>query len=107
MNRGIDKQPRAETDLIDCFGYIGEHGGLEAADRFLEAVDATLRLIAKTPGIGAPHETDKPRLEGVRCTRVSKFKKYLLFYRSFDDRIELVRVLHGARDIDQILDDEE
>jgi plasmid stabilization system protein ParE len=26
-------------------------------------------------------------------------------YRAFDDRIELVRVLHGARDIRQVLDD--
>jgi len=27
---------------------------------------------------------------------------YLLFYRHVDDTIELIRVLHGARDIDRL-----
>jgi plasmid stabilization system protein ParE len=37
---------------------------------------------------------------------VSKFKRYPVFYRTFDDRIEVVRVLHGVRDIRKILDAE-
>jgi plasmid stabilization system protein ParE len=38
---------------------------------------------------------------------VTKFKRYLLFYLTVDDRIEVVRVLHGAQDIRRILNAED
>ncbi len=104
MNRAIIKLPRAETDLIGCYTYLGEQASIETADRFLNAVDKTLSLIAKSPGIGAPHETNHPQLTELRSLPVSKFKRYVLYYQAFDDRIEVVRVLHGARDIRRILD---
>ncbi len=40
------------------------------------------------------------------CGRVKGFEKYLIFYRVFDNYIEIVRVLHSAQDIDSIMDDE-
>ncbi len=85
---------------------MAEQASEATADRFLAAVEKTLGLLARSPGIGAPHETNNPRLNGLRSTAVSKFKRYIVFYRSFDDRLELVRVLHGARDIRSILDAE-
>jgi len=103
MSRPIIKLPRAEKDLIGYYAYLGDERSIETADRFLDAVDRTLALIAKSPGIGAPHQTSNPRLAGLRSLPVSKFKRYLLSYQPFDDRIELVRVLHGARDIGRIL----
>ncbi|MGO9463795.1 MAG: type II toxin-antitoxin system RelE/ParE family toxin [Isosphaeraceae bacterium] len=104
MSRAIVKLPRAERDLIIYYAYLGDQRSLETADRFLDAVDTTLALIAESPGIGVPHQTSNPRLAGLRSLPVSKFKRYLLFYQTFDDRIELVRVLHGARDVGRILD---
>lgn len=29
-----------------------------------------------------------------------RFADYLIFYRRFEDRIEILRVLHGARDLE-------
>ncbi len=106
MSRAVIKLPRAESDLIGCYAYLGEEASIQTADRFLNAVEKTLNLIATSPGIGATHQTNKLQLAGLRVLAVSKFKRYLLFYRAFDDRIELVRVLHGARDIRRILDAE-
>lgn len=106
MTRAVVKLPRAEADLIGCYAYLGEQSSEATADRFLAAVEKTLGLLARSPGIGAPHETNNPWLPGLRSLPVSKFKRYILFYRAFDDRIELVRVLHGARDIRSILDAE-
>src|SRR4051794_6043967 len=103
MSRAVVKRPRAEADLIGCYAYLGEKASDATADRFLAAVEKTLGLLARSPGIGAPHDTNNPRLSGLRYFPVSKFKPYILFYRAFDDRIELVRVLHGARDIPTIL----
>ncbi|MGH9942446.1 MAG: type II toxin-antitoxin system RelE/ParE family toxin [Pyrinomonadaceae bacterium] len=31
-------------------------------------------------------------------------KNYLIFYQPFEDRIDILRVLHGARDIESIFD---
>ena len=106
MNRAVVKRPRAEADLIAGYAYLGEHASARTADRFLAAVEKTLGLIASSPGIGTPHATNNPHLAGLRTFPVTKFKRFILFYQAFDDRIELVRVLHGARDIRRILDDE-
>jgi plasmid stabilization system protein ParE len=54
MSRVVIKLPRAEADLIGCYAHLGEQASVETADRFLTAVDRTLGLIAKSPGIGAP-----------------------------------------------------
>ena len=104
MSRAVIKLPRAESDLIGFYAHLGEEASIQVADRFLHAVEKTLNLIARSPGIGTAHQTNKPELTGLRSVAVSKFKRYLLFYRAFDDRIELVRVLHGARDIRRIID---
>jgi toxin ParE1/3/4 len=105
MSRAIVKLPQAEADLIGCYAYLGESATIRTADRFLDAAERTLAVLAKSPGIGAAHKTKKRELSGLRSLPVSKFKKYVLFYHTFDDRIELVRVLHGARDIRRILGD--
>jgi toxin ParE1/3/4 len=34
-------------------------------------------------------------------------RDYLVFYRLVDDFVEVVRVLHGARDIEALLEEEE
>ena len=35
MSRAIIKFPRAESDLIGCYAYLGEEASIETADRFL------------------------------------------------------------------------
>jgi toxin ParE1/3/4 len=47
-----------------------------------------------------------PRLAGLRVGRVEGFEKHLIFYRPGDDGVEIIRVLHGARDIDSVLDED-
>ncbi len=58
------------------------------------------------PGIGERRESRNPRLHGLRIWRVEGFENHLIFYRPADDGIEIVRVLHGARDIDRIFAEE-
>lgn len=36
----------------------------------------------------------------LRIWPVKRFEAYLLFYLADDDSVELVRLLHGSRDID-------
>ena len=56
------------------------------------------------PRIGPKCEVANPALADLRWFRVKDSKNYLIFYREIDNGIEVIRVLHGARDIDSILD---
>jgi len=46
----------------------------------------------------------RPELEGLRCFRIRGFENHFVFYRPHESGIEVVRVLHGARDLESILD---
>ena len=53
------------------------------------------------PAIGWPCKVNVPQLQGARTFRVSeRFADYLIFYRRFENRIDILRVLHGARDLE-------
>ena len=54
--------------------------------------------------MGERWESANPRLAGLRVWRIEGFPKYLIFYRLVTGGIEIVRVLHGARDIDRVLE---
>lgn len=42
---------------------------------------------------------------GIRQWRLPGFENYLIFYRPLDDGVEILRVLHGARDIQRIFEE--
>lgn len=59
--------------------------------------------LIQTPGIGKVVRFAPNRMGEVRQWRVKLFADYLVFYRVDDDRIDILRVLHGARDLAEIL----
>jgi toxin ParE1/3/4 len=76
------------------------------ARRFLVQAEATMQRLARMPGIGTRYDPDEP-LYGKLCyLPISGFAANLVFYRPIPDGIEVLRVLHGARDIPSILTDE-
>jgi toxin ParE1/3/4 len=98
--------PAADTDLDDQAAYLAREASLDVALRFYDAAAATFEEIARMPGLGERRPTANPRLEGLRVRRIRGFEKHLIFYRPVADGIEIVRVLHGARDIDRLLEPE-
>ena len=75
--------------------------------RFFDAVCHTFAKLAQMSGMGRLYPVSNPRLEGLRKWSVKGFEKHLIFYLSFDDYIEIVRILNGARDIEVILEQQE
>ena len=57
------------------------------------------------PEMGSPREFENPRLTGLRMWPIKGFLRYLIFYRPFEDGIEIIRVLRGEQDITAILKD--
>ena len=66
-------------------------------DRLLEAAEKTFDFIAAHPELGSQRSFHK--LVGVRSRAVDGFCNYLVFYQSRGDRIVILRVLHGMRDL--------
>lgn len=103
-SRRIIKRPRAYQDLDEQAAYL-QRESPRVAIRFLEAADAAFASLAERPTIGRVYDPDNPRLAGVRTFLISGFP-HLIFYRPLDDGIEVLRVLHGARDLPRVLQEE-
>jgi toxin ParE1/3/4 len=78
---------------------------MDAAAKFLDALERDYLKLLRMPGMGAKREFENPRFVDLRSWPVSGFRNYLIFYRRISSGIEIVRVLHGARDIESIFED--
>jgi toxin ParE1/3/4 len=58
------------------------------------------------PGMGTRYEPDEPLYADLRYLPISRFRLYLVFYRPVQGGIEVLRALHGARDIHGVLAEE-
>ena len=97
-------RPQALADLEQIFVYIAE-SDLDAADRFLLNFEKSVGLLADQPGLGSLPRFRKRELPGIRSWPVKGFRRVLIFYRFAEERIDIVRVLHTARDIAGIFED--
>ena len=93
----------AKRDLDTHAAFIGEDSP-QSALRFLEAAEESLKQLAEMPAMGTRYDPLDPRLAGLRRFRVRGFENYLIFYLPIEGGIEVVRVLHAARDIERIFE---
>jgi toxin ParE1/3/4 len=95
----ISKLARAKTDLVEIWDYIADNSEAQA-DAFIDQIDRKLVLLAENPTIG------RMRDELAENMRSFPFGRYVIFYIATSDGIQIVRVLHGARDLATIFRDE-
>ena len=91
---------QAGEDLDEAWEFISRRNE-EAADLLLDQILDRARLHAQFPGMGRPRDDLRP---GLRSFVV---KPYLVFFRPVADTIEVIRVIHGSRDIERIMDEDE
>jgi toxin ParE1/3/4 len=89
----------AEADLDALWDYIAADN-VKAADRMVDAVLESSRIHVRFPEMGRRRDELRP---GLRSFVVSP---YVVFYRPVENTIEVLRVLHGARDIKSIMESE-
>jgi len=104
MNYRLRIYPSADADVDDAARFIAQDN-LTAALRFYDAVDQTYRQIREHPTRWPRYELDHPRLANLRKRSVLGFRNYLVFYQIDVNIVEIIRVLHGARDIPTLFDD--
>ena len=94
--------PRVDSDIDACFSWIAKDNPV-AALRVLDAIELTCDVLSRMPGIGSPRYAEIPLVCGIRMLAIKDFEKYLLFYLESEDCVDVIRVLHGARDIPEAL----
>jgi toxin ParE1/3/4 len=96
-------QPAAQRDLEEITDFLDQRS-LQVAIRFTFKASETFDKLLSMPGLGSLLEIPNPALLGVRAWPIRGFKNYIVFYRARDYGIEILRVLHGARDIEKIFE---
>lgn len=89
----IVRNARAEDDLIAIWLHVARDSEA-AADRLLDRIEARWQQLAIYPLSGAPRDDIAP---GIRHLVVGD---YLTLYRVGGGAIEIIRVLHGKRNIE-------
>ncbi|MGA9543600.1 MAG: type II toxin-antitoxin system RelE/ParE family toxin [Candidatus Sulfotelmatobacter sp.] len=93
-------RPRAFVDLADIWAFIAKDS-VKHADRFAALIDSQFGSLARRPHMG------RSRPELATDLRSFPVGRYVIFYVPTPKGVEIVRVLHGARDIESVLHDEE
>lgn len=94
----VARRPLAEADIFEVWDYIADDS-MGAADRWVDQLDEKFQLIATQPMMGRAREELVPGL------RSFPFRRHVIFYMPTGNGIDVVRVLHGARDIDAVFGD--
>lgn len=88
----IRRLPGAVADLDEIYEYVAERDP-SAADRLADDVTASIEQLAVHPYLGRErpdiHVTARSRPVG----------NYLVLYRVAPDTVDIVRIMHGARDL--------
>lgn len=93
---GFRLLPEAEADIEAIADYIAEDN-LGAALRWVDGIEERCAQLANMPGLGVARPDVRPDL------RMLPTGNYLILYRQAGDEVEIVRVLHGARQWQDLL----
>lgn len=84
----------AGSDLHDIWLYVyRESASLVSADRVVQQIEETAQQYAHQPLLG---ELRAEFTEGLRCFAAGN---YVVFYLPTESGIEVIQIIHGARDI--------
>lgn len=90
-------KPAAERDVAHLVHYSFSQR-IEVAGRFHAAIEDACKRLADSPELGGRIASDSEAVAGMRMWPVPGFRSYLIFYRPLSAGVEVVRILHGARD---------
>lgn len=99
-------RPQAELDIDEIITYLLETNP-QSATKFVMELRQAFALLSGNPRIGAKRQYRLPALEGIRLFPLKKYSSYLIFYLNADDSLEIVRVLHGRRDLETLFSEPE
>lgn len=84
--------PLASSDLGEIEEYISQDNP-EAALKLVQEIRSKCEMLGNHPEAGDKRNRLRPGLRGFPV------HNYIIFYRIIDDQVEVLRILHGARDV--------
>ncbi|MCC5640042.1 type II toxin-antitoxin system RelE/ParE family toxin [Nostoc sp. CHAB 5844] len=87
----------ARADLIDIWLYISQNNE-SAADALIDKITGKFDELLANPGIGRERRDIAP------LVRSFPVGNYLIFYQLVEEGIEIIRVIHGARNIPNLFE---
>ncbi len=97
MTRRVYLLAAANEELEEQHAWYALNAGPRTAQRFLYELRTTFRRLAASPGRGRFLLTARPELIGLRYWLIRGFPM-IVYFRAVDDGIEILHVLHAARD---------
>ena len=98
MSRRYVLAPEAAYDLVQIWRYIKKNASLETADRVESVIREKIVYLAGRPGAG--HWRKDLTHEPVKFFSVYS---YLIVYRPETSPLQIVAILHGRRDVEELL----
>jgi toxin ParE1/3/4 len=97
----------ASDDVTRQFRYYLVDQNLpEVAVRFRDALRHTMESLCQHPLVGSRYRSSAPQLQDLRSWPIAGFEAIRIYYRVESDAIDVIRILHGKRDLKRILETE-
>lgn len=85
--------PEAENDLEEIFDYTFKEYGLDQAVYYHNSITDLIESLPVNPKIGKGRNEIREELYSI------VHGKHIIFYRILPNRIWVIRILHGSRDL--------
>jgi plasmid stabilization system protein ParE len=100
----VSYRQAARDDVVRQFRYYLVALNLpDIAIRFQDAVRLTVRSLQLHPLVGPQLRSNNRQLRNVRTWPVAGFEAIRIYYLPEGDTLQVIRVLHGKRDLQRIL----
>ena len=96
MSLRIRFSDQAQVDLAELWDYVAEYN-TDTANQRIDRIIAVCQMFADNPELGRKREEFRA---GLRSFPVGN---YLVFYRVWPHRVDILRVLNGARNLEELL----
>ena len=92
----------AAFDILEQAAWYESQSGENLAIRWQRAVTVSILNAWKDPNIGSPCNFKSEELRDIRRVSIEGFSKHLIFYRVQADELLVLRIVHGARDLEKL-----
>ena len=100
MKLALRRSDYFSADFDHQYRWYLREASEEVAERYYEAVNATLDQLARQPELGHRRQFRHPELKGLRSFAVRRpFGVHPIFYRHTGSELFVERIMHGARNL--------
>jgi toxin ParE1/3/4 len=95
--------PSSMVDIDEIVAYFDERDET-VTERFYHALNKTIDFLCAVPDSGERFPLDPSGLIRRRAV-TGKFRRYMIYYRRIGETLQILRVVHGARDDAKLFED--